>query len=421
LPEKKLVQAQAQVRSVIKGKSALLSRIATELYSAEHVFNRLESQKRQRPKLLHFVPPETETEQQLAQIWTQLLRLEQVGIQDNFFELGGTSLLAVRLFTQIEQILGKTLPLATLLQAPTIEQLSRIVCFEESSAPASPILAIQPAGSKPPLFCIAGAGGDTFYFHDLSNHLGLDQPVYGLQAQGFDGKQAPHTRIEEMAAYCIEAMRTLQSEGPYFLGGHSAGGLVAFEMAQQLQKQGQKVALLALFDPSTPEVLNYVPSFWDKASAFLINFIQLEPKKKLAYVLEIPKYRANKISKKIASQFGLHSEHPLPEDLGGPEFLPREIRLIFKVHEQAARNYVPQVYQGRVTLFKATDRFTHTATWRATWHRYPLLGWDKLVAGGLEVHEVPGSHSFEGSLLSEPHVRVLAEKLKSCLDSTYPA
>ena len=244
-----LVVQQVKTRVAHKEKTIRLSQIAAELYSAQQISNWLESQKHQRPGLLKpFIPPSTETEQKLAQIWTQLLRIEQIGIQDNFFELGGTSVLAVRLFTQIENISGKKLPLATLLQAPTVEQLSRIICQEECSAPTHTILAIQPAGFKPPFFCIAGAGGDTFYFRDLSNHLGLEQPVYGLQAQGLDGTELPHTRIEDMAVYYIKEMRTLQPNGPYFLGGHSAGGLVALEMAQQLRIQGQKVALLALFD-----------------------------------------------------------------------------------------------------------------------------------------------------------------------------
>jgi thioesterase domain-containing protein len=219
-----------------------------------------------------------------------------------------------------------------------------------------------------------------------------------------------------MANHYIKEIRTFQPEGPYFLAGHSAGGLVAFEMAQQLQMQGQKVALLALFDPSTPEVLNYIPSFWDKAGSHLINLVQLEPKQQLTYVLRRLEYHSKNLSKKIATRVGLRSKHPLPQDLGGPEFLPQDLRRMFKLNEQAARDYKPQSYQGRVTLFKATDE-PSSITLLATSRRYPLLGWDSLAAGGVEVHEVPGGHAFEGSLLSEPHVRVLAEKLKACLGS----
>lgn len=358
------------------------------------------------------VAPSNELERRIASIWQEVLSVPEVGIHDNFFELGGDSLLAVQLFSNIEQTFGKNLPLATLFRAPTVEQLANILRQKGWSGSRSSLVAIQPGGLEPPLFCIGGAGGDVLYFRNLSNHLGLEQPVYGLQAQGLDGKQAPHTRIEDMAAHYIKEIRTLQPEGSYFLAGHSMGGLVAFEMAQRLEMQGQKVALVALFDTRTPEILNYIPPFWDKAYSLLIKLVQLEPKKKLTYVLRKLEYHSKNISKKIASLVGLHSKHPLPQDLGGPEFLTQNIRQIYKLNDQAARDYVPQVYLGQVVLFKATDNFMSAAAVR----RYPLLGWENLAAGGVEVHSVPGSHSFEGCLLSEPHVRVLAEKLKACLE-----
>ncbi len=362
------------------------------------------------------VAPRDLVEIQLTKIWEELLEIQPIGVRDNFFDdLGGHSMLTMRLSRQIEKRFGKALPLATLLQAATVEQIANILRQSEWSTPWSSLIAIQPAGSKPPLFCIGGAGGDTLYFRHLSNHLGLDQPVYGLQAQGLDGKQAPHTRIEDMAADYIKEMCTFQPEGPYFLAGHSCGGLVALEIAQRLQMHGQEVALLALFDPSTPEVMNYVPSYWDKASSVLINLIQLSPKNKLLYVLSSLKYHVKNISQKIASQFGLNSNHLLPQDLAGLEFLPLHIQRMFKLNEQAARDYILQVYPGQVTLFKATER-PICATSRAISRRYPLLGWDKVAVRGVEVHEVPGCHAFEGSLMSEPHVRVLAEKLKLCLD-----
>ena len=365
-----------------------------------------------RPELNNaYVAPRNDTEQKIATIWQQILGLAQVGINDNFFELGGDSLIAVSLFAQIKQIFNKNLPLATLFQAATVEQQASLLQQSEKSELWSSLVAIQPAGSKPPLFCIGGAGGDVFYFRDLSNHLSLEQPVYGLQAQGLDGKQAPHTRIEDMAAHYIKELRTFQSNGPYFLAGHSVGGIVAFEMAQQLQMQGQKVGLLALFDAEIFKSLDYVPSFWDKASFHLSNLIELEPNKKLSYVSRMLnasfKSGVQNMSKKIASLVGVQSQHSLNQDLGGPEFLPQNVRRIFKLNEQAARDYLPQVYPGQVTFFRATNN-PMSATSR--------LRWGQLAAGGLEVHKVPGDHSFTDSLLSEPHVRVLAEKLQPCLD-----
>ncbi|HAJ64533.1 MAG TPA: non-ribosomal peptide synthetase, partial [Cyanobacteria bacterium UBA8543] len=202
---------------------------------------------RQQPKET-FVAPHDEIELQLTQIWQKVLGVQPIGVKDNFFELGGHSLSAVRMFAEVEPIAGRNFPLATLLEAPTIEQLATVIRHKEWSAPWSSLVAIQPGSSKPPLFCIHPVGGNVLEYLNLVRYLGSEQPIYGLQAQGLDGKQTPLNRVKDMAAYYIKEIRTLQPEGPYFLAGYSFGGLVAFEMAQQLHAQGQKVALLALCD-----------------------------------------------------------------------------------------------------------------------------------------------------------------------------
>jgi amino acid adenylation domain-containing protein len=199
-----------------------------------------------------FTPPRDNLELQLAHIWEDILDVRPIGIADNFFNLGGHSLLVVRLMAQIHQQLGQKLPLTQLFQAPTIEQLANTLRQPTERLPWSPVVAIQPNGSKQPFFCIPGGGGYTFYLYHLARYLGSDQPFYGLQARGLDGEQEPHTTIEAIAAYNLEALRTIQPQGPYLLGGHSFGGLVAFEMALQLQKQGEEVALLALMDTLAP-------------------------------------------------------------------------------------------------------------------------------------------------------------------------
>jgi acyl carrier protein len=173
---------------------------------------------------------------------------QKLGIHDNFFELGGHSLLAVRLMAEIQQQFGKNISLATLFQGATIEQLANILRQQTDSQAWSPLVAIQPHGSKPPFFCMPGSGGNVIYFHQLARHLGTEQPFYALQARGVDGKSAPFTRVEDMADYYLKAIQTVQPQGPYLLGGHSFGVIVAFEMAQQLHRQGQKVARLAILD-----------------------------------------------------------------------------------------------------------------------------------------------------------------------------
>lgn len=433
--------------AVTRGKSERLSRIATELYSAEQVLKFIELQQRfTRPQLEQpLVAPRTETEELLVSIWARLLRVETVGIHDNFFELGGTSLLAVQLFAQIEKAFGKNLPLATLLEGPTVEQLASIIHQEESSAPWSSLVAIQTGGDKPPLFCPQGAGGNVIVYRDLAHYLGSDQPVYGLQARGLDGKEDPYTWIEEMAADYIKQIRTVQPEGPYFLAGFSSGGRVAFEMAQQLHAQGQQVALVAMFDtygPGYPKLLPPIPRLLSLLHYAINRFIQLGAKEKLALILN--KARSFKGStdshtSKATDQPGVgistdgtrsfsgkinyleHWMNSLSISIlnsspwsflvgwhipGVEQPLPSALQKVQEANLKATLAYVPQVYPGRVTLLRCIME--------APGHCHdPELGWGGLAAGGLEIHQIPGLHH---DILANPHVKVLAEKLRACLD-----
>ena len=170
--------------------------------------------------------------------------------------MGGHSLLTVHLITHIEHRFGQRLPLAILFEAATIEHLAIALQEEQEEKPWSPLVPIQPHGQKPPFFCIPGAGGNVIYFYDMVRELGPDYPFYSFEARGLDGILEPHESVEEMATCYIEAMQTVQPEGPYFLGGHSFGGWIAFEMAQQLQRQGYEVALLVILNTPTPMVMN---------------------------------------------------------------------------------------------------------------------------------------------------------------------
>lgn len=347
------------------------------------------------------VKPRTELESQLANIWQQVLGVSQVGIHDNFFELGGSSLQAARLFAEIEKTFSKNLPLATLLEAPTIEQLATLLSESQLSTSWSSLVPIQPNGSKPPLFCIHGAGGNVLNYHKLSHHLGSNQPLYGLQARGLDGQQDFLTSVEDMAACYMKEILELQPEGPYFLGGFSIGGLIAFEVAQRLQAQGQKVALLALFDTYTPKLLpNPNQSLRDKFSRHSSSLLELKPQAVMDYVVNKAKGKLKSLkqkSQKITYQFYQSIGRPLPQT-------QRNV-LVWDVNARASRAYELQVYTGRITLFRASDLADD-------------LGWGKLAGSGLEIHNVPGKHSDVESegMLTEPHVRVLAEKLRVCLE-----
>lgn len=195
----------------------------------------------------NFVAPRDELEFQLTQIWEKVFGIQPIGISDNFFDLGGHSLLAVNLFAEIEKTFRKNLSVATLFQAQTVEQLASFLRQEKWAASWLSLVPIQPMGSKPPLFLIHPCTGEISLYRLLALHLGLDHPVYGLQAQGLDGKQLPYNRVEKMATHYIKEIQTIQPAGPYFLGSKQIGGFVAFEMAQQLVSQGQKVELVVFF------------------------------------------------------------------------------------------------------------------------------------------------------------------------------
>ncbi|MDF5733508.1 MAG: thioesterase domain-containing protein, partial [Rhizonema sp. PD38] len=361
-----------------------------------------------------FVPPLDIVELKLAEIWAELLNVYPVGIKDNFFDLGGHSLLAVRLMARIEQQFEKNLPLATLFQNSTIEQLATILRQPIDALNWSPIVPIQPHGSKRPFFCVPGVGGNTIYLYNLAHYLSKEQPFYGLESLGLDGESKPHTRIEDMAAYYIEAIQSIQPSGPYLLGGHSSGGIVAFEMAIQLHKQGYEVALLALLDSyrpaySTNELnvaglddlgwLNMIASQVESIYGKSLNLssealLALSPDEQLNYFKE-----------------QLQMINLLPPDIGIKQL--RGLMKVFKTNHQASSVYMPQgVYPAQMTFFRASE-IDAVSNGKSETLDELGLGWDKFSAQPLDVHLVPGDHN---TMLSEPHVQILAQQLTICIE-----
>jgi amino acid adenylation domain-containing protein len=350
-----------------------------------------------------FVAPRDDLELQLAQIWEEVLGVRPIGVRDNFFELGGHSLLAARLFAVIEKQLGKKLPLATVFQGATVEHLASVLRQQAKPGPQSSLVAIKPDGSKRPLFLVHPAGGHVFSYIHLAQYLGADQPCYGLQARGLEQGQDPHARIEDMAAYYIEALQTVQPAGPYLLGGWSMGGVVAFEMAQQLHAQGQRVALLALLDGRIPtpdetfpeedaEAVLLVERYFGISFGPLESLAQLPKDEQLAFMLE------------QAKSAGLvPAEFEVSEARRFVDILRSDLR--------ATQNYALQLYPGRVTLFKAGEELAGKSP-------DPTLGWSEWANAGVEVHVVPGNHA---NMVYQPHVEVLAEKLSACISQALSA
>ena len=195
--------------------------------------------------------PRDEVERRLVAIWQRVLDVQPIGVDDDFFELGGHSILAVRLMAQIEQAFGRRLPLATLFERTTIEQLAQLL-RNSTERHWSSLVPVQPNGAKSPFFCVHPGGGHVMAYHRLAQLLGTDRPFYGLQAIGIDGQAEPLADFELMAARYIAELRQVQPVGPYLLGGWCTGGRIAHEMACRLEAQGERVALLVFFD-ATPD------------------------------------------------------------------------------------------------------------------------------------------------------------------------
>jgi amino acid adenylation domain-containing protein len=356
----------------------------------------------QQESVKSFLPPQDRLEWQLSQIWSRVLGVKPIGRNDNFFELGGNSLLALRLFEQIQSTFGKNLPLATLFKASTIAQLASLMLEQGWSASWSSLVSIQPHGDRPPLFCIHALGGNILSYRLLAEALGTKIPVYGLQARGLDGKQTPLTSVEEMAASYLEEIRLIQPQGPYYLVGHSFGGLVAWEMAQQLTRQGETIATLVLLDTFGP---NYLAQYTKSSlSQWLLihlnNLSRLSLKEQLTYFRE---------------RFEHNLQSKIPQSWQQQYFRIANLRLspeqklmshISELNTVAKKQYNPTIYRGKLTLFLAEVR-------RPYGFFDPNGGWSGMALGGITVEEIPGDHT--SILLKRENSELLAAKLQAVL------
>ena len=323
---------------------------------------------------------QTPLEHQLKEIWEQVLKIKEVGITDNFFDLGGNSLLAMNLAIAIEQQLEKIVPLSSFFQAPTIQELATLLQQGKTLSDWHSLVPIQPKGSRPPLFCVH------FILRPLTSYLGSEQPVYalryGIAAQTSQSELNLPDQVEGLAAHYIQEMRRLQPSGPYHLMGSSFGGMIAFEMAQQLLLQGEEVALLAIFDTS----------FWLRpiASNNSNIFHKLLPNN-ISQIKRSIRYRWEQFKFKFKNN-GQYTPHFYWGDEGTlfkpyhPQFYPKKV-LFFHALNEAAKyqdpNWLPQQ-------------------------------WEKIVAI-LETIDMPGDHN---GMLQEPHVHNIVKILQDHLSPT---
>lgn len=364
-----------------------------------------------------FIAPRCHTEQQLAKVWEKVLGVQPIGVADNFFDLGGHSLLAVKLFSQIERVFGKRLPLATLFRAPTIEQMAKVFREEPQEKSWSTLVDIQPQGTRNPFYWVHSLGGDGgggfFYYRKLSELLGPDQPSFGIRSP-----QQPFNRIEEMAEFYIKELKKAQPHGPYNLGGFCFGGVVAYEMACQLIKQGDEIAVLAVLESAPPNLENRQGMSATNAVRSLENlfenvkdFVHHKPEEQL----QMLKRKTKKLKAKLLgqpAQSATTQEAPAPKlsEVLDMTNYPKDYVLYAETHWGALTKFHPSEFPGDIHVFRARKQglsnFSHT------------LGWDALVKGEVVVDVIPGTHE---SMLQEPNVQILAAQLRSYLEAKNPA
>jgi acyl carrier protein len=319
-------------------------------------------------------------ELELLKIWQKGFGKQPIDVRDDFFRLGGTSLLAAHLFAHIEKIFNLKLPLVTLIDAPTIEKLAKVIRKFSSQDMGDSLVPIQPGGSRPPLFCAHGQSGNLLIYRSLAQHIGPDQPVYGLQPQGLDGRSSPLMCIEEMACKYVREIQDVQSSGPYFLTGYCMGGAIALEMAQQLRMQGKTIGLLALLDTYN---VNKMRPTWLGGVRFKLetlwfgwqHFWRAGSQNKMSF-----------LRRRLMDLRDGDSE-------------------LEKCNERAALSYIPKAYEGKLLHVRPTRQWTRYSS--------PELGWDNLATGGVETFSLP---MYPGQMFEEPFVRDLANKLRACID-----
>ncbi|HEX5632291.1 MAG TPA: SDR family NAD(P)-dependent oxidoreductase [Gemmatimonadales bacterium] len=369
----------------------------------------------------------TPLQRDIATLVGGMLSAPAIGLDENLIDLGLHSLLAVRLFNRLKKMTGQNLPLATLLEAPTIRTLSERFgdrpLAAEGAAPriATPlpqpggdllassdavrdprahehwlrplwshVVPLKPSGSLPPFFCIHARGGAVLNYRTLASFVEPEQPVYGIQCRGLDGRTDPFRSIEEMAQQYIEEVRRIQPQGPYFLGGGSLGGIVALEMAQRLAAEGERIGLLTMFDSWGPTWFSpgHQPAVHARLARRLASHFQRLQREGVAgeasLLMRRAWWRLQARGKKVACAV---------LRMMGAE-LPHSLRYFYveQANLAALWRYVPAEYQGRVVLFRALDDSDADFS-------DPTMGWHATVRGSVEVIDSPGTHN---SMVHDP-------------------
>jgi len=344
----------------------------------------------------------TPEQQFLISTLRNLLGVPSVGVDDDLFQLGAESLTGIQLLARIRAQYSVDFELKNLIQYPTARKLAEQIVLRRPATSAAaepvatpaqewtPLVMLAPGRGQPPLYCVAGIGGTVMELHKVASNLGPDVPFYGLESRGVAAGLAPSTDVREMASENIKAIRAHQPHGPYFLAGYSAGGTVAFEMAQQLQAAGEKIALLALLDAGSPSLRRRTQLELRKAQ---LKRILRDPKTNLQEIWERNKER-------FMGRFGETSELEPYEQVQNATVY-------------AVTHYDARPYAGDVVLYRTyKDELVGDIVWTVDEYN----GWRELVLGQVEVIPIPGAHL--SMVQNGEYAKALALAMRKTYEST---
>ncbi len=381
------------------------------------------------PSKGEYIPPKDDVDRELVNIWEEALDRRPIGIKDNFFDLGGHSLLALKIISLLNDRFGIDVPVTTLFQTPTIEGMGESVRRDDRKQPWSPIVPIRFHKSNQntslydfrcecslskevkntPFFFVPGVGGNLFYLQSLAKSLGDNCVLYGLQTKGLDGRSEPYRSIEEMAADYIEAIKRVQPEGPYYMGGHSFGGAVAFEMVCRMESKGEEIAALALIDALPPHGMRLLNcKDWDHAMWLFAFANQIGEELGMELDISYDTLIRNEPDKQIEIVYAQMKEKGLlPSDTGMREL--KGLIQVFKANNEI--EYTPDCKaKADITLYRAEE--IHPAVKDdnrlSEIFKSSDLEWKRYTKGKAVNHILPGDHM---SILREPHVNTLAKEI----------
>lgn len=348
---------------------------------------------------------ETPEEKLIAAIWEDALGFAQVNITDNFFEIGGHSMIAVQVMTRLEKASNIKLPISILFEFPTVQQLARILNSSEKNKSWNSLVPIKPNGNKIPLYIVHGGGLNVLPFYSIAKHLDSEQPLYGIQAFGLNGLDKPFTTVESIASHYVGEILSQNPTGPYALAGYSFGGIIAFEMAKQLQKKGKVIKSLIMFDTYADRSERR-----DAIGVKIVNRLRTELGRRIfdlemlinnpALLKRVKKNALSEKLKKIKKHFFKRQSVPESD-------IMKIIKSIRKIHEEAGKKYVLSPYDGEIHLLRAKLQINYLKDPK-------YFGWQPYV-NKVNISEMDGEHT---TMFDPPHEKDFVKILQDILNKS---